>query len=252
MQNNYQLLADLYRPNTDPSADLGATITVDTNTGEILGTSPSGGTVPQQNEPPVETTGAVSPQLPALRLIGRYGDLFLLFEHDGQLLIVDQHTAHERVLFEQVLAQMEAQAVVGQQLLLPVTVELTPEQLAVFEASEAVLKAAGFDIASFGGRTVKIEAVPSILARKSPERVLLKMLQDIESLKKTGYDLKKSIAQSMACRAAVMAGDRLSDREALGLVEALLCCENMLSCPHGRPTFIKITRDDLYRHFGRV
>ena len=98
---------------------------------------------------------------------------------------------------------------------------------------------------------VSIEAVPMVLSRKSPELVLTKVLDDIGSLTKGGYDLKKAMAQSMACRAAVMAGDRLTDEEATGLLLRLLQCENKYSCPHGRPTFIKINRGDLDRQFGR-
>lgn len=98
---------------------------------------------------------------------------------------------------------------------------------------------------------VNIEAVPTILGGKAPELIIRQILDDLAALKKAGQDIKKAMAQSLACRAAVMAGDHLSDEEALGLVRQLMRCENPYSCPHGRPTFIKVTREDLDRQFGR-
>ncbi|MDZ4722425.1 MAG: DNA mismatch repair endonuclease MutL [candidate division Zixibacteria bacterium] len=186
-----------------------------------------------------------------LSLVGRFADLYLLFQRGKNLLIVDQHTAHERVLFEQTLRDLERESMIAQRLLLPVQINLSPEQFALFDEAQLILKSSGFEASHFGGRTIMIDAVPAILSRKSPERITLKILDDIGSLRKTGYDLKKAVAQSVACRAAVMKGDKLSDREAVGLIQSLLRCENMYSCPHGRPTFVKITSRDLDRQFGR-
>jgi DNA mismatch repair protein MutL len=140
----------------------------------------------------------------------------------------------------------------GQTLLFPVQVELSPEQLALFESATEVFEHSGFIVSSFGGRMVNIEAVPSMMSGKSPEKMLLRVLDDIVSLRRSGHDLLKAMAQSIACRAAVMAGDRLNDEEAIHLIDQLLQCEDKYSCPHGRPTFIKISREDLDRRFGRA
>jgi len=184
-------------------------------------------------------------------LIGQFDDLYLLFQSGRELLVIDQHTAHERVLFEEMLRRMDNEGGLAQHLLLPVQVDLGAERMALFEDAEAVLNRSGFSVAPFGGQTVRIEAVPAILSRKSPEKAFQAVLDDIASLKKSGYDLKKAVAQSVACRSAVMAGDRLTEREAVGLVANLLKCENRYSCPHGRPTFIKLTREELDKQFGR-
>jgi DNA mismatch repair protein MutL len=219
--------------------DCAPAVTVDTSTGEIIDT---GADVRD------ETPSEIGP----LRLIGRFDNLYLLFQRDSELLVIDQHTAHERVLYEEMLRRMDESGGTAQHLLLPVQVELGVDQLGLFEETRDMLIHAGFGVDSFGGSTVRIEAVPAILARKSPELALRTVLDDIASLKKTGFDLKKAVAQSVACRSAVMAGDRLSDREAIGLVIELLKCENRYSCPHGRPTFVKMTRADLDRQFGRA
>jgi DNA mismatch repair protein MutL len=210
-------------------------VRVDTSTGEIL---------EADTRPTMDVT--------SLRLIGRLDDLYLLFQSNSDLLVIDQHTAHERVLYEEVLARMEAHNGVGQSLLLPVQVELGAEQMALFVESREVLNQTGFAIEHFGGSTVRIEAVPAILSRKSPETAIRAILDDLASLRKSGHDLKKAVAQSVACRSAVMAGDRLTDREAVAVVERLLACNERYSCPHGRPTFIKMSRRDLDKQFGRV
>ncbi|MBU0985576.1 MAG: hypothetical protein KKA42_17020, partial [candidate division Zixibacteria bacterium] len=226
-----------------PSADSGAgeVVRVDTSTGEII-----------SSDAPISSVAPVpDPGSDGISLVGRFGDLYLLFQSGSDMLVVDQHTAHERVLYEDNLRRLDDQKGVAQQLLLPVQVELSPEQFALFEESREMLTHTGFEVAEFGGCTVRIEAVPSVLTRKSPETALRSMLDDIGSLRKTGYDLKKAVAQSLACRSAVMAGDRLTDHEAIGLVSRLLRCENAYSCPHGRPTFVRISKEDLDRQFGR-
>jgi len=218
-------------------------VEIDTATGEIV----SERAAPRVSAPHITIPGEPS----ALRLIGRLGELYLLFQSGDDLMVIDQHTAHERVLFEETMRRMDNQGAVAQQLLLPVNVELNPEQMTIFDEARETLTLGGFAIEEFGGCTLKVEAVPAILKRRSPERAVRAVLDDIASLKKSGYDLKKAVAQSIACRSAVMAGDHLGDREAEGLAEALLRCENAFSCPHGRPTFVRISRENLDRQFGR-
>lgn len=238
---NTHLLSELYRsvPAAGGPAKTDDIIEVDKRTGEII-------TV-ETAAPSASPTGPPT----GFRFIGRFADMYLLLQTGDDLYVVDQHTAHERVLYEEILEKIERHVLEGQRLLFPVQVELTPEQMVVFEESNALLNSSGFQVGPFGGRMVNIEAVPVVLAKKSAEKVLLKVLDDIASLRKTGHDLKKAMAQAMACRSAVMAGDRLDDREAVHLVERLLRSDNAYSCPHGRPTFIKLSRADLDRQFGR-
>jgi DNA mismatch repair protein MutL len=233
-------LGELYR-NTPPVAPLStpSVVRVDVSTGEII-----------SDDAPVASQEPKGPE--DIRLIGRFDDLYQLFQVGHELYILDQHTAHERVLFEETMRQMDAHGSVGQQLLLTVQLELGAEQMGLFDEAYDVLTQAGFAVELFGGNTVRIEAVPAILARRSPEKAFRSILDDVASLKKSGYDLKKAVAQSVACRSAVMSGDRLSDREAVGLVERLLKCENRYSCPHGRPTFIRLSREYLDKQFGRA
>jgi len=209
------------------------------------------------------TTGEVlragAPETPAtesapadFRVIGRMAGLYVLLQIGEDLYIVDQHTAHERVLYEETLTRIEKSAVDSQTLLFPAQVELNPEQFVVFEEATELLNKSGFKVSEFGGRTINIEAVPSVLSGRAPEDAFIKVLDDLSSERKAGHDLKKAAAQSIACRSAVMAGDKLSDREAAHLVTQLFSCENSYSCPHGRPTFVKISRQELDKQFGRA
>lgn len=239
-----KFLSDLHQPPSDNVTkdfdNYKDTIQVDKNTGEIIDSTQS------------TKTEIDSGPRDGFKILGRFSELYLLIQAGSNLFIIDQHTAHERVLYEETLELIEKSAINSQQLLFPEQFELSPEQLAVFEEAETQLNSFGFTVSGFGGRMVRIEAVPAILSKKSPQKIFLKVIDDIASLTKTGIDLKKAMAQTIACRAAVMAGDRLSDQEAEYLLQQLFKCDNMYSCPHGRPTFIKITRKDLDKQFGRI
>jgi DNA mismatch repair protein MutL len=231
---------DFFRAASMPAATLPRVVTVDTATGEIV-----------ESSQPTTATEPQSPSLDGIRLAGRFGDLYLLFQAGEDLYIIDQHTAHERVLYEEMLRRIDREGIISQHLLFPVQIELSPELMSVFDEAEPVLGRSGFVVTHFGGRTIRIEGVPSVLSKKSPEKMTMRVLEDVGGLRKAGFDAKKAIAQSVACRAAVMSGDRLSDQEAAALVSSLLKCENKFSCPHGRPTFIRISKGDLDRQFGR-
>jgi len=228
------------QPDIDPSKMQAPSVHVDQETGEVINV--------EDFENKIE--GATTPS-DGFNLVGRFANLYLLLQSGENLYIVDQHTAHERVLYEETLDKIEGQSLHGQNLLFPVQIELSPEQLAVFEESMEMLNRSGFAVSEFGGRTINIEAVPLVLAKKSPEKMFIKIIDDISSLRKAGCDLIKAMAQSIACRSAVMSGDRLTDQEATHLIKSLLNCREKYSCPHGRPTFIKISKDDLDKQFGR-
>lgn len=202
-----------------------------------------------------QVTAEVSPETPDeedLRYLGRAGKLYLLFSIEGELYIVDQHAAHERILYEQALIQVEKGSDAAQKLLFPESVELSAEEFLTFESSKEILTRLGFDIEPFGPKAVIINGMPPVFKDKNPVGILRKLLEDIVQLNKAGGELIKSVAQSLACRAAVMAGDRLTAEEAATLVKRLFATNNPYCCPHGRPTFIKISREELDGRFGRT
>ncbi len=242
-EENKNLVPEMLKSASSSDFSAGTTVIssrVNTATGEILEKTS------QTND---LTDSAPSEQF---QYKGQISLLYLLIQSGQDLFIVDQHTAHERVLYEETLVKINKQQINGQQLLFPVQVELDPEQYSVFEGSLDLLNSSGFTVSGFGGRTVNIEAIPAVLSKKSPETIFSKIIDDIASLNKAGLDVKKSMAQSIACRAAIMAGDKISEREATSLIKSLIKCDNRYSCPHGRPTFIKISKRDLDSQFGRL
>ncbi|MEZ5359067.1 MAG: DNA mismatch repair endonuclease MutL [Candidatus Zixiibacteriota bacterium] len=187
-----------------------------------------------------------------MQYLGKSGRLYLLISIRGELYIIDQHAAHERVLYERALQQVEDGSGTCQKILFPESVELSADEFLTFEQSREMLEKIGFEVDIFGQNAVIINGMPPVFKDKSPSRVLRKLLDDILELNKAGGDLIKSVAQSMACRAAIMAGDRISAEEVKALVKELFSKNNPYCCPHGRPTFIKISNEELDSRFGRI
>jgi DNA mismatch repair protein MutL len=188
---------------------------------------------------------------PEVVFIGQFGGIYLLYKSRDRLLIVDQHAADERILYEETLKALESGRATSQNLLFPVNIELSVDRMILFEESRNLLKGAGFEAEPFGSNAVLLSAVPSVLSRKSPEKIFLEIIDDIEIIRKAGDNLKKGIAQSIACRGAIMAGDRILDEEALALYKRLMKTENSQTCPHGRPTILTVQRGELDARFGR-
>ena len=184
--------------------------------------------------------------------LGKSGRLYLILSIRGEIYVVDQHAAHERVLYEGALRQVESGSGLSQRLLFPENIELSGEEFITFESSSAILTKLGFEVEPFGQNSVIVNGMPTVFKDKSPSRILRKLIEDIGELNKAGGDLIKSVAQSMACRAAVMAGDRLGSEEVVSLVLKLFAMNNPYCCPHGRPTFIKISLEELDARFGRI
>jgi DNA mismatch repair protein MutL len=203
-----------------------------------------------------DTIQPVSPESPMEKpgeyiYLGQLAGLYLLFKTENRLIIIDQHTAHERVLYETNMRCITEHMAVSQNLLFPINIDLSADFYALYEEAAETLNAAGFEVRPFGARTVIITAVPTDLSKKSPEKIFQEILADVENLKEAGFDLRKAVAQSLACRAAVMAGDRMTEKEAHALLKQLLKCENYHCCPHGRPTIINLTKEELDTKFGR-
>ncbi len=184
------------------------------------------------------------------RLIG-FGDLYIIALSRESVFIIDQHAAHERVLYEQALKSFDRQSMVSQKLLFPVNVELDAKSLAIAEATSDSLRELGFEAEPFGARSIALYAVPAALRGRNPERVFRSILDDLEGFDLQSEDVNKRLAQSFACRSAIMAGDRLAEEEMAALVRDLFACSNPYVCPHGRPTLLKLSHAELEKHFGR-
>jgi DNA mismatch repair protein MutL len=170
------------------------------------------------------------------------------------VLVVDQHAAHERVLYEKARVALSGAAESGpsQQLLFPVAVELSPGEWGSFDEARHLLARLGFSIREMSGRTVLMEAVPGAFPRWPHDRILHDILDDLPSGSRDVRGLVETIAKTVACKAAIKAGDRLTQDEMRSLIDQLFATELPYSCPHGRPTFMRMTSEELDKRFGRT
>lgn len=188
--------------------------------------------------------------LPILRVFGQLSATYIIAEGPDGLYLIDQHAAHERILFERVRAQQASRAVEVQGMLEPLTIEVTPRQEEMLRAGGEVLESYGFAMEPFGTRTYLLRTVPALLHEGNIAQAVIEIL---DSLGEEGESGKREerIALSLACHSAVRAGQVLSPEEMHQLVRELEQAESPHTCPHGRPTIIRFTSSQLEREFGR-
>ncbi len=182
----------------------------------------------------------------------QFRDLYIVAEVGEELWIIDQHTAHERVLYEEILSRAQRKKAETQRLLFPESIDLEAWEWEMFGVANPVLASLGFEVRPFGARTVLLEGVPTGLRLRNPVVLFRRVLEDIEIAQRAGADLTRAAAASAACRSAVMSGDRLKLEEMQALFARLMHTENPFSCPHGRPTMVKIPIVDFDKKFCRA
>jgi DNA mismatch repair protein MutL len=178
-------------------------------------------------------------------------DTYILSQAKGNLMVLDQHAAHERILYEEAMKNLTQKPASSQQILFPTVLELSPKEFQTFEANKESIQRLGFEIKSFGGRSILVTAVPSVIKNRSGELFLKEILVELEQEEKVEKNKLKAVAKSFACQAAVKAGERLTQEEMSSLLHQLFATEEPYSCPHGRPTVVKISIDELNKKFGR-
>jgi DNA mismatch repair protein MutL len=179
-------------------------------------------------------------------------DTYILYESPDGLVIVDQHSAHERIIYESAMTELASGRAASQQLLLPLTIELTDEELDAVESHRAELAAVGFEVEAFGGRAVVVHAVPAPHPRFDAGTCLREMVADLARGRFGGWANRlERFAATYGCRAAVKAGQRLSDPEMRRLLLRLFETDLPPHDVHGRSTIVQLPRDELERRFGR-
>jgi DNA mismatch repair protein MutL len=222
------------------------------------------GSVGQAQRPPassVDSTGDAralqrSQQVTAqqqFQIIGVLNKLYVLMENADGLVLVDQHAAHERILFEELRKRMEKQGVPAQKLLLPQTFDVPPRDADWIERNLSILQRMGIGIESFGPDTFKIDSLPSFLDVSDPAQFMRKVIDDLKSASNTtsAMRLGEEMIAKTVCRHAVKANDPLRYPEVEKLIRDLLDCDLPYCCPHGRPTMIQISLTELEKKFGR-
>jgi DNA mismatch repair protein MutL len=189
-----------------------------------------------------------------LRPLGQLHDSFIIAAGRDGLWIIDQHVAHERILFERVLKQRSQGRVEMQQLLMPMVIELTVAQQIQYGRIADELNASGFETEPFGNRTIAVKGAPSGVAAPDIERVLFDILEIAENeLRKTSLDdVRRGIAASIACRAAIKINMKLEPAKMEWILTSLAACEYPMACPHGRPIALRYSMREILKSFHRM
>jgi DNA mismatch repair protein MutL len=187
------------------------------------------------------------------QIIGVLSKLYVLMENADGLVLVDQHAAHERILFEELRSRMEEQGVPSQKLLIAQTFDLPPRDADWIEGNLPILQKMGIGIESFGPNTFKIDSLPSFLNVSDAPQFMRKVIDDLKSASTTSSPLRlgEEMIAKTVCRHAVKANDPLRYAEVEKLIRDLLDCDLPYCCPHGRPTMIQISLGELEKKFGR-
>ncbi len=207
---------------------------------------------PVSNSPIAASQLSPLTAIPLLRLIGQIGATYLVAEGPDGLYLIDQHAAHERVLFEKLMAQHELNSIPSQSLLTPVTITLPPQSTQLLISQLPVLKYFGFDVEEFGPNVFQIRAMPVLFTGSDPSAALRVLVEDFEEDEAPlQNELEKRLAARVCKRMAVRGGMSLSVDEQRALLTDLESCDSPRTCPHGRPTMIHLSVDLLERQFGR-
>jgi DNA mismatch repair protein MutL len=195
-------------------------------------------------------TPAIRPMIP----LGQFRDTFIIAVDDEGLAIIDQHVAHERVLFERVMERLTAGRLESQRLLVPLTIDVPAAAHDALVSRAAALDQFGFELESFGGTTIRVGAVPALLDTEDSAKALLALADDLEGLDRGAklQDALQRIAATTACHAAVKANDPLTHDKMLHILDELRATAYSTVCPHGRPVMLRLTRREIEKNFERI
>jgi len=225
--------------------------------------STGGGIAPTSDSPLAPTSdspfaptgeGAFASTLRPMMALGQFRDTFIIAVDEEGIAIVDQHVAHERVLFERITERLTSGRLESQRLLEPMLVELPPSSRQALVSRAADLERLGFEIEEFGGDTVRISAFPALLRREECPTALRALAEDLETVGTTVMvdEAIKKIAATMACHAAVKANDPLTPEKMAHILDELRRTSYSTICPHGRPVMLRLTRREVEKNFQRI
>jgi DNA mismatch repair protein MutL len=192
-------------------------------------------------------------QLPKISLIGQILYTYIVAQSGDELLLIDQHAAHERVLFDRLMGSEKEGKREQQELLSPMTLELTPKQMNFMTQNLELLSSMGFEIEPFGGNTFQVRAVPVVLREIIDSKTLHDIIDELVDVGKTKHEeeIREKAMAIVACHSAIRAGEELSRIEMKSLMESLYATENPYSCPHGRPSIMSISKGEIEKRFKR-
>ena len=186
--------------------------------------------------------------------LGQFRDTFIIAIDDEGIAIIDQHVAHERVLFERVMQQLTRGELESQRLLVPVLLEMPAAALQTLAERSSALASLGYDIEPFGEGTLKVSGVPALLGTEGAAKALVALADDLEGLDRGAHvqDALQRIAATTACHAAVKANYPLTYEKMTHILEELRATAYSTVCPHGRPVMLRLTKREIEKNFDRI
>jgi len=213
--------------------------------GQLLGSPEKPSTFQDESGPSLQEL----PQGPIWQVHNKY----ILLQMESGLMVIDQHAAHERVLYERTVDRFVSNENQSQQLLFPITIQLTPVDALLLTDLLPHFERIGFSIKNFGGNTFVVEGIPHDIREGDQEKIIQNMLSNYRAHEQHEVpEPRDAVAKSFSCRAAVKAGDHLNEQEMRSLVEQLFHTKIPYVCPHGRPVAMRISVDELDKRFGRT
>lgn len=185
------------------------------------------------------------------KVVGSILNTYIVLEKNNSMYLLDQHAAHEKVLYEEYMKKFKSHKIDMQMLLDPIVVEISNVDMLKVESNIDLFLNFGFEIELFGNNHIMIRGVPTIFGKPESEKFILQIIDNIEDLKNS-YDLKGDKFASMACRAAIKANDIIHTMEMKKLLSQMELCENPFTCPHGRPTIVEISKKEIEKMFKRI
>jgi DNA mismatch repair protein MutL len=214
-----------------------------------LNPDPTSDTTAENGAADLRTTD-IRPMIP----LGQFRDTFIIAIDDEGVAIIDQHVAHERVLFERVMQQLTAGTLESQGLLVPLLIDLSPASHQAILARASELTRLGYELESFGDSTVKVSAVPALLSASASATALVALAEDLEGLDRGAHvqEALQRIAATTACHAAVKANYPLTYEKMMHILDELRATAYSTVCPHGRPVMLRLTRREIEKNFERI
>jgi DNA mismatch repair protein MutL len=188
-----------------------------------------------------------------MKYIGQAFSTYIMLQNGEELVLIDQHAAHERILYEKLKIKYESQENTTQLLLEPVVIQLQAYELDVIQSNEELFKRIGFIFEDFGNNSIIIRGIPYLIEGYSPKEIFLELTDRLqESVKPITTPIADEIIHTIACKAAIKANKKLDDREVFQLLSELSNAGRKYTCPHGRPTVVRLTKYEIEKMFKRI
>ena len=185
------------------------------------------------------------------KVIGTILNTYIVLEKGTSMYLLDQHAAHEKVLYEEYMTKFKSQSIDMQMLLDPIVIELSSVDMLDVEKNLNLFMKFGFEIEIFGDNHIMVRGVPNIFGTAQSEKFIFQIIDNIGDLE-SSYDLKMDKIASMSCRAAIKANDKIHFDEIHSLLSKMEKCENPYTCPHGRPSMVEISKKEIEKMFKRI